>query len=89
MINDIFENKVCDAIIRLEREDTPAKRNYVKVWGLHELLGLGRWGTPEQQEYIFANTDRLIKFCERKERSRGALIIHIRKQLAKADKAGA
>jgi len=79
-----FEHAVCDSIENLKRrESTHGERNFPKIGGLYELLTLGRRGTDEQAAFIFANTARLIKFCERKERSRGGLLKHINKQLAK------
>ena len=79
-----FENAICDAIHELNRRaQVNGERNFTKVWGLEELLYLGRRGTEAQSAYIFANTAKLIKYCERKERSRGMLITHINKQLAK------
>ena len=82
--NDRFENAVCDAIAKLDcQAGVGGERNFTKVWGLHALLELGRRGSAAQSDYIFANADRLIKFCERKERSHGALLTHINKRLAK------
>jgi len=82
--NDRFENAVCDAIAKLDCQSAAdGGRGFTKVWGLHALLELGRRGTAEQSAYIFANADRLIKFCERKERSHGALLTHINKRIAK------
>ena len=88
---DKFNDALHEAICRLNwQQANEGKRTYTKVWGLEWLSGLSIQGTLEQIEYILANYEKLIKFCERKERSRSCLILHINKQLAKArERAGA
>jgi len=62
------------AIFKLSNDE------YTKRWGLEDLYRLSLRGSITHINYIFANCEKLIKYCERKARNYDDLRNYINKK---------